>query len=186
MKKILFAIPIVSLAGLITAAHAGVIGKKKKIIVHERKIKNSDWTNYQTKQQFELDFPSATDVKWYNGNFEEATFKDGAIITTAYYDIDNKLVGTTTEASYSDLPENAQKGIRKNFPGYKVNDVILFKDNPGNDTDMFLYSTPFEDEDSYFAQVGNGIKQAILKINMDGQVSFFQTYKQHVIKKPSR
>ena len=147
---------------------------EKKIIFHEKKVKNLDWANYQTEQQFELDFPQAKDVKWHQGNFGEAAFNDGPTIKTAYYDRDNKLVGTTTEASYSDLPEKAQEDIQKNFPDYKVSDVILFKDNPDNDTDMFLYSTSFEDEDNYFAEIDNGQKKAILKVDMDGQVSFFQ------------
>ncbi len=183
MKKILFVSQFVLLAALIVPTYAGTNiktirkenrGKKKTISPHVRKEKNLDWVNYLTDQQFQLDFPSAANVKWYEGNFAEATFDDGSIQKTAYYDSDNKLVGTITEVTYSNLPEKAKKDIQKDFPAYDVSRVIFFKDNPDNDTDMFLYTTPFQDEDSYFAEISNGSKEAILKINMDGQVSFFQ------------
>ncbi len=183
MKKILLVIPILLSGTLLAPAFAGVISKrghsetnskKKKITFHERKAKDPDWVNYQTEQKFELDFPRATNVKWHQGNFEEATFENGPIIKTAYYDRDNNLVGTTSEVSYSDLPEKAQKDIQKKFPDYKVANIVLFKDNPDNDTDMYLYSTSFDDEDNYFVEVDKGAKRAILKVTMDGMVSFFQ------------
>jgi hypothetical protein len=183
MKKILFVSQFILLAALIAPTHAGTNietsgkeyrGKKKTITAHVKKIKNTDWVNYETAQQFYLDFPAAVNVKWHQGNFAEATFDDGSIQKTAYYDMNNKLIGTTADAAYSGLPEKARKDIQKNFPGYDVTHVILFKDNTDNDTDMFLYNTPFEDEDNYFAEIRNGSKAEVLKIDMDGQVSFFQ------------
>jgi hypothetical protein len=185
MKKMLIVITILLSGAFVMPALAGITGKKghpdfnskkKKITFHEQKMKDLDWVNYQTEQQFESDFPQATNVKWRQGNFAEATFTESAIIKTAYYDRDNNLVGTTTKVSYSALPVKAQKDIQKNFPDYKVADVILFTDNPDNDTDMYLFSAPFDDEDNYFAEVDNGAKKAILKVTMDGEVSFFQNF----------
>lgn len=178
MKKIFLASQFILLAAFITSVNASPIiknsNKKPKTTSHEKNDKDLNWVNYQTEQEFYFDFPEATDINWYQGKFSEATFNDNGLIKTAYYDQDNKLIGTTNDVSYSDLPEKAKTEIEKKFPDFKVDNVIFFQDNPDNDTDMFLYSLPFEDEDSYFAQISNGTKTEIIKIDTDGQVSFFQ------------
>lgn len=178
MKKILFVIQIMTLSALIAPTYAGAAPKKghkeSKTVTREKKQKDLDWANYSTEQQFEMDFPKATDVNWYQGYFAEATFNDGSTRKTAYYDIHNQLVGTTNEVAYSSLPEKARKAIEKNFPGYKVVNVIYYRDNPDNDTDMYLYSTFLEDQDSDFAAIQKGSKEELLKIDSDGQVSFLQ------------
>lgn len=183
MKKILLAFPIVLLGALIAPAFAGAntnnnytlsYGKKKKNTIHVRKEKNLNWANYQTVQQFELDFPNAHNVKWYQGYFSEATFRSGKSMKTAYYDSDDMLVGTTSVVPYSKLPKKAHIKISKFYPGYNVGSVIFFKDNPDNDTNMSLYSTAFDDMDSYFVELTKGTKKIVVKADTDGQVSFFQ------------
>ena len=91
--------------------------------------------------------------------------------------MDNELVGTTNIIDYSVLPTRAREQIEKRYPEYNVERVILFDDNEANDTDMFLFSHTFEDEDTYFAVLGHDSKEIILKITIDGLVSFFQDYK---------
>jgi hypothetical protein len=51
--------------------------------------------------------------------------------------------------------------------------VILFDDNEANGTDMVLYSGSFEDEDNYFPVLTNATMEPILKVAMNGDVSFF-------------
>ncbi|MBS1920554.1 MAG: hypothetical protein JST17_09900 [Bacteroidetes bacterium] len=178
MKKILFAILIALLSGVLIPAHAGTLlkksHKKTSSVTHIKKIKDTNWVNYQTEQHFFADFPKATNVKWGHKNFDEATFRNGRINETAYYDFNNNLIGTSRKVSFSRLPEKAQIEIQKEYPGYDVSNVILFKDNTSNDTEMMLYNTTFEDADNYFAELIKGTNKIALKISMDGNVSFFQ------------
>lgn len=185
MKKIIFATQIIFMSAILIPAYAGgfpIAGIGHKIVndnmksagLHFRKMKNHDWVNYQTAQQFALDFPQATDVTWYEGDFAEATFNSGGTFETAYYDDNNDLVGTTQDVSISNLSEKAQEKINRDYRGYQINRVIFFKDNEYNDTDMNLYSTQFEDQDSYFAEISNGTKNLVIQISTDGDVSFFQ------------
>lgn len=183
MKKILIAFPFILLGALIVPSYAGAgnnnmnsstYRKKKKDTDHLRKEKNLNWANYETEQHFQLDFPNATNVHWNQGYFEEATFDQNGLTQTAYYDEDNNLVGTTNNASYSSLPENAKEKIQKWYPDFTVNQVIFFKDNQANETNMQMYSTPFDGADNYFVELNNGSKAYVLKVDTDGQVSFFQ------------
>jgi len=65
--------------------------------------------------------------------------------------------------------------IKKNYSGYTPGKVILFDDNEYNDTDMELFSTVFDDEDNYFVSMENDKETIILKVKMNGNVSFFKT-----------
>ncbi|HYM94144.1 MAG TPA: hypothetical protein VET23_08400 [Chitinophagaceae bacterium] len=183
MKKIFFALQVMSTTALFAPVYAGMISKTNRqevktennYLSHRRKKEiSTDWVNYETRQQFYSDFPNATNVEWRRTNFEEASFTDGPVSKTAYYDNNNTLVGTINEVSYSGISEKARKEIQKDYPSYKVAHAIFFKDNPDNDSNMFLYSTSFDDGDSYFAELSKGAKSLILKINMADQVSFFQ------------
>lgn len=183
MKKILIVFPFVLLGAFIAPTYAGTnvnntynrdFGKKKRKSIHERKEKSQDWANYETEQHFELDFPNAANVHWRQGYFEEATFNMNGSAETAYYDNDNNLVGTTNKSSYSSLPEKAKATIEKWYPDYTATQVIFFKDNQDNDTNMMLYSTSFDDGDNYFVELSNGAKNYVVKVDTDGQVSFFQ------------
>ncbi len=179
MKKIILAIQIAFVSALLVPAYAGsnfISGHKKMNkrdtdkALHQR---NENWVNYQTAQQFSLDFPNAKNVSWYEGDFAEATFQNGSIIQTAYYDNDNSLIGTTQIVPNSTLSQKTLKEIQKDYPGYAVNKVILFKDNENNDTDMIMYSTPFDNQNSYFAEIGNGAKNIVLQIGLRGNISYF-------------
>ena len=130
---------------------------------------------YQTNQQFIRDFPDAENVRWNPGRpLEEVTFTNDHIEMTAYYDVDSKLIGTTTEKKFADIPAKAQQYINKHFKGYNPESVIMFDDNEDNDTDMMLYNTVFEDADNYFVALRNDSQSIILKVNMEGGVSFFK------------
>ena len=143
----------------------------------ERKEIRLHSVNVMTEQEFYYDFPRAKDVKWTQDHFEEANFMDGTVEKTAYYDWQNKLVGTTTHVDYSELSARAKRYIAKKYPGYTVKDVIMFDDNEANDTDMYLFDTSFEDEDTYFPVMQKGSKEIILEVTMKGDVSFFGNYK---------
>jgi hypothetical protein len=142
----------------------------------EREANRNDRNvSYQSNQAFLRDFPDADNVNWRTVSFYEvAEFNNKGTITKAYYDMDNELVGTTTEKAFSDIPLVAQKHIKKNYSSYTPENVILFDDNEYNDTDMELYGTTFDDEDNYFVSLKKDKETIVLKVNTSGDVSFFK------------
>ena len=185
MKKI-FCATAVLITGFFISANAGIIthtsGKEdRKQIRKEKKEKRRElWlhsVNAVTASRFATDFPNANSISWTQGVFEEATFYDGDVLKTTYYDSDNELVGTTRIVDYSMLSGKARHYINNKYPGYIVERVILFDDNESNNTDMVLFSNQFNDGDTYFPILSNGGKKIILEVTTDGSVFFFRNYK---------
>lgn len=140
-----------------------------------RKLEGKEPT-YQSKQQFYQDYGDVPNVTWKRtGYFDEATFLQHGIKTTAYYDFKNQLVGTTQPKTFTDLPAAAQKFINKKYKGYKAVKVILYDDNEDNDSDMLLYGHQFDDSDNYFVELQQGSKDIIVEVAMNGEVAFFTT-----------
>jgi hypothetical protein len=186
MKKILLTTAVVTIGSLFISANAGNLydktGKEaRKQIRKERQLERKElWLHSAsplTETQFFTDFPDAKNVNWKESDFTEASFLDGTVQKTAYYDMDNELVGVSTHVDISALPEKAQQKINKKYPGYTVKEVVLFDDNEANDTNMYLFSTSFADQDNYFPVLTKGSKEIILKVSMDGAVSFFHKVK---------
>lgn len=130
--------------------------------------------NYTTEQQFETDFPNATNVNWKRAGFEEASFTLEGKEMKAFYDYDHALIGTTTPAHYNTLPLAARTYIEKHFNGYTPQQIILFTDNEYNETNMVLYGNAFEDADMYFVELTNNNKTIVVQSNTEGLVSFFK------------
>lgn len=144
--------------------------KEKREIRRETKEVSS-----LSKQHFSNDFPDVNDAHWNaTVNFDEVTFTNNGVKTTAFYDFNSQLVGTTVNKSFSDIPAKARQNIQEHYKGYKNGDVIMFDDNEANETDMILYGTRFEDEDNYFVSIKNSKETIVLKVNMEGEVSFFK------------
>lgn len=139
-----------------------------------RREKAATTPNYTTEQHFLTDFPNATNVQWKRIGYEEASFTLNGKDIKAFYDYNHELIGTTAPASYADLPANAQKEIEKRHRNYTPQSVILFDDNEYNPSDMMLYGNVFEDADNYFVELSNNDKTILVKVNMEGLVSFFK------------
>lgn len=139
---------------------------------------NGNKVSYQAQQQFLRDFNSATIIKSARStNFDEFTFSQDGLVTTAYYDSDADLVGTAQTKSFADLPIKAQQSINKMYKGYKPTEVYFFNDNEANETDMVLYNTRFEDVDSYFVELENNNQKIVVQVGMDGSVAYFAKLK---------
>ncbi len=147
---------------------------KRKERQELRRLEGND-VGYQTKTAFYQDFGDVpiTSMKRQD-NFDEITFKkkDGHFYT-AFYDVDSKLVGTTTQKKFTNLPRKAQRYIRKKYAGYKVRDVLFYDDNELNTTNMILYNMQFDDPDSYFVEIGKGNKEIVLHVDQAGNVLYF-------------
>lgn len=160
-----------------TLKKEGPAGKsqKKKDRKALRKLEGKE-VSYQSKQQFVSDFGDLPVTKWERKkNYDKASFtKDGKDMQ-AYYDADASLIGTTSYATFTDLPEIAQKFINTKYKDYtKSNKIIFFDDNELNETDMLLYDEQFDDADNYFMELSKNNKTIVLRIDTAGGVYFFK------------
>lgn len=138
-----------------------------------RKLNGTE-VSYQSQQAFERDFPNITPTsKERLDNFDEFTFTKGDKTKSAFYDADAKLVGTTENATFNQLPASAREYIQKNYPGYKTKGVLFFDDNELNATDMILFGLQFDKKDSYFVEMGKGNKTIVLQVYKTGEVLYF-------------
>jgi hypothetical protein len=129
----------------------------------------------QAKSNFATEFGNVQDVQWSRTlNFDEAIFNKNGKRMTAWFDFDNNLVGTTSLASFADLPANGQKTIKTKYKDYKVANIIMFDDNEANSTDMILYGEQFDDADNYFVELEKGKDHIVVMVNLEGEVSFFK------------
>ena len=189
MKKIFLVAGILFTTTTVTFAHTTINRedrketrierkKKRKELRRETRAENDNEVSVLTRDEFATDFPDAKNVQFVRTeNFDEVAFVSGKKQLRAYYDDDSKLVGTTQNKSFSDLPENAQKEILKKYVDYSIDGVIKFDDNENNDTDMILYGTVFDDADNYFVELKNGSKAIVVNVNLPGEVSFFTNMK---------
>jgi hypothetical protein len=128
-----------------------------------------------TKSQFIAEFGNIPDVQWSRTlNFDEAVFTKNGKRMTAWFDYNEKLVGTTSVANFTDLPASGQKTIKSKYKDYGIDNVILYDDNEANETDMILYSQQFDDADNYFVELSKGKDHIVVMVNMEGVVSFFK------------
>ena len=177
MKKII----IVSLVFL-TAISLAQGQTKKEETKKEQKaertaLKKLEGTNVSkfAKDNFRIDFGNAQNVQWKrNGTFDEAEFTMDGKKMTAFYDIEGKLVGTTSQAKWSDLPAKGQAEIKSTYKDYTVGPVIFFDDNEANETDMVMYGIQFDDADTYLVELVKGTKKIVVQVDKQGMVNFFK------------
>lgn len=155
-----------------------VIKKEKRSEKKElRKLEGKE-VSYMAKEAFQRDFGKNAVANWERlDNFDKATFiKDGQKIS-AFYDYDSKLVGTTSNKTFADLPARARNYINIKYKNYSIEDVIFFDDNEFSETDMILYNKQFADEDNYFVELQKGDKKIVVQVNMEGDVYYYTQIK---------
>jgi len=75
---------------------------------------------------FQQKFPKATDIDWeLKGDQYEVEFETGLLGTDheAWFQSDGKLIKHKEEISKTDLPQKVTVKIKKDFPGYRIDDV---------------------------------------------------------------
>ena len=186
MKKIFLAAGIIMMAVTTSFAHNNVGPgnskeskmEKKEERKERREIRRAARHNLVsdfTIKQFAVDFPDVANPEFLKTpNFDEVVFMSGNTKLRAYYDNESKLVGTIKKVNFTDLPANAQSNINKRYGDYSIDRTIMFDDNEHNETDMVLFGNPFDDVDNYFVELEKGNKDIVLKVDMQGEVSFFK------------
>ncbi len=139
-----------------------------------RRMNGAD-VNVVAKNNFITDFGKIPNVQWRRTDYlDEARFTKNGKPIVAYYEFDGKLVGTTEHKTFADLPINAQNEIRSKYRDYSIGPVIFFDDNELNETDMVLYGMQFDDKDNYFVELTKGARKMMVRVDMEGFVSFFK------------
>ena len=140
-------------------------------------LKKLEGTNVSamSKTSFATDFGNIPDVHWKRvGTYDEAAFMQDGKQIKAFYAFDSKLVGTTRQVTFADVPAAGQKEIKNKYKDYKIESVIFFDDNEVNTTDMIMYGIQFDDEDNYFVELSKGSKRIILEVVSSGEVFFLK------------
>jgi hypothetical protein len=161
-----------------------IITETQNEIQKEGGGKNQTVVSESTKSQFASDFPDATNISFEKTkDFDEVSYSQKGGIMTAYYDINNQLVGTIRNRSFSDLPVDAQTKILHRYPNYTVVKVLRFNVNSDNEsyfdnsTYLTLYGNSFEASSNYFVELKNDNIAIVLEVDLSGEVSFFTTMK---------
>ena len=148
--------------------------EKKSEMVPLKKLEGTKVSDV-AKSNFMADFGNIPDVQWTRAkNFDEAMFTKNGKKLHAWYDFENKLVGTTSIVTFADLPAAGQKNIKTKYKDYSVGQVIFFDDNEMNETDMMLYNRQFDDADNYFVELSKANEKLVLRVNTLGEVFFFK------------
>lgn len=126
-----------------------------------------------SKQQFLSDFGKIPDARWSRATYYDRVVftKDGQTMT-AFYDDDSKLIATSTFKKFTDLPNKSQSKIKSMYKDYTVNSVF-FIDYKGSEYGVMFYGQSLE-TDNYFVELTNGAKKILVKVDLNGGVSFFK------------
>jgi hypothetical protein len=110
------------------------------------------------KTTFKKSFPNAKGIEWSkeSENEFEAEFKNGKLIQAANFDAAGKWLATETKIKKAELPSAAQATIKKDFPGFDMEEVEKVE-TP--DKGMF-----------YEVKLEKGEKAVTVEIAADGKV----------------
>lgn len=142
-------------------------------------IKPVEGISILTKDQFEINFPKAANVRWTTiPGFSEADFTLGKSKMAAFYDFNNGLVGTGKYISYKELPAKGIENINRYFSNYSPEIVMYYNDNEQNENNMNLFGI-FLDKNAYYALMkeNNSNKEIVVQITLDGNASYFSDVK---------
>jgi Ni/Co efflux regulator RcnB len=150
------------------------VNKEKREVRQEMRKMDGQEVSADAKQHFDTDFSNTSETRWERTpTFDEVTYTKDGQVSKAYYDNDTKLVGTTTNKIFEDLPYKSQKIINRRYRSYSSGDVLMFRDNKLNTCNMVLYNESFADADNYFVEMKNDSKRIVLRVDMAGDVSYF-------------
>ena len=113
-------------------------------------------------QSFKSSFKNASEVTWsVSENFYKANFSLNGQYVAAYYDQQGTMIALTRNISSIQLPIVLQAGLKKDYDGYWISDLVEMANDEGTsyfitletaDTKLILKSTSKSDWSNYKKQ----------------------------------
>jgi len=137
-----------------------------------RKLAVNNVSNF-TMKSFTSDFGENSIVSWTKTDlYNLATFNKDGQDMTAFYDFNGRLLGSSVNKLFEDLPLRGQKSISNSYGKYAVQSVILYDFKNQSDLQMILSNGQYVDSKNYFVQLSNGKSKIIVQVDLAGQVYF--------------
>jgi hypothetical protein len=115
-------------------------------------------------ENFKRTFPQASQIQCKNTNdLTEVSFIWQGLQLEVFYDKEGNTVATSRQLSEGNLPLNIQLNLKKQYPGYAVQQAIEF-----NDSDNSL---------SYYVTIACERLTYVLHVSTDGSCSVFKKMK---------
>lgn len=127
-----------------------------------------------SKQQFTSDFGNVANAKWSTTDYYDRVYftgRDGKKMT-AFYSPNGMLVATSYFKDVKDLPPKAMEQINSTYKDFKL-DSVYFIDYKAAKGGVMYYGFLLE-SDNYFVMLTRGEKTILLKVDLNGGVSFFK------------
>jgi len=126
--------------------------------------------SYSVINKFSTQFPDAKNITWtVNNGFQRADFELEGVQSSAFYDLSGDFVAITEEITAKAVPAATLKEINTKFNGYTVDHMIVLQNN----TEF----NPDAEATVYFADLKNGQKEALVRIDADGHIELYKEVK---------
>ena len=138
-----------------------------------------DDVTWFSQRSFYENFGAVPVQQWIGeSKFDKAIFMKDGKLTTAYFSKNGQFIGTIQDATYADLPVQAQRFIESKYGVASVQRIVDYDDNEDSDARMSFNGFPMPDADNYFVMLRNKKQEDIVfLVSHDGQVSFFENLK---------
>ena len=125
-------------------------------------VKSGEGKTISTRYYVGDELEGAEKVTWVKSpKYLRATFIKNGAPMSAFYNWENELIATTQRVEVTKLPATAIKNIVKEFGGYKMGEIIEYKNG----------------QTLYFINLMNDSKDFIIKVDADDEVSIFKYLK---------
>jgi hypothetical protein len=110
---------------------------------------------------FKYEYKGASNVNWtLRPNFAKASFTLNGQPVEAFYNLNGELIGTSNQATLSEMPVSAKREIARKYAGYNITETIRFEGVT---------------ENAYYISAENEKEKVILRVGEDQVVSRFDS-----------
>lgn len=118
-----------------------------------RETTDAEKVSYRIKQSFTMDFSDAKEVEWkVTDSYTKAKFTSQGRKAEAFYNYAGKLMATSLDIDFGNLPNTAKKAFAKKYPGYSVKETIHFE----GVNEQAYYISAENDKETVVLKVANG------------------------------
>lgn len=185
-QKINYTLKELSLIGFLTMIFFSFSYAQKGDITKRLRLNSQNTTNEVSKipsgtiNEFTQDFSNVHNAMWkVEEGYDEVDFNMNNKAMMAFYrplgiyNSNDDLIGSGYYLNYADLPEKGREHIAKDYPDYTAQKAMFYDNNIDNDDDILNLSGNFLQKDSYFVLLKKDMKEIVMQITKDGDVSYF-------------